>query len=107
MSDYLIAEYRGYRALWSAVILQAFRDLLMRWDPNGGDPLHYRNEAWLWLHERKKRIRVGDFEWICEYLDLDPDILRICSMTRSGINSILNGSLAAYRLSERLKTDEG
>lgn len=107
MSEYLLAKYRGYRALWSAVVLQAFRDLLMRYDSDGGNPAHHRDSAWIWLNSREGSNRVGGFEWICDHLDLDCNALRIRASTRSGIQSILNGSLSGYRLSERLKTDEG
>jgi hypothetical protein len=109
MSEYLLAEYRAERALWAAVILQAFRDLKLRMDPEGVDPRIRYDAAFQWINDpftcamdlngktgkyelmEFKTTDVGGFQWVCDHLDLAADWLRIKSMTRQGIEQVLNG----------------
>lgn len=110
MSEYLLAEYRAYRALWSAVILNAFRELKGRTD-SGTDmsPEELRNAAFMWINDRVTYARrynpkagksemmpfktedEGGIEWICDHLDLSVEWLRQMSMSREGIQRVLNG----------------
>lgn len=109
MSEYLLAEYRSERALWSEVILQAFRDLKLRTDPEGRDPRIRYDAAFQWINDPStfamdlneetgrmelmeyKTTDVGGFQWICDHLDLAADWLRVKSMSRQGIEQVLNG----------------
>lgn len=109
MSEYLLAEYQAERALWSEVILQAFRDLKMRTDPEGRDPRIRYDAAFQWINNQSTWARdwndetgqmelveyktddVGGFQWICDHLDLAADWLRVKSMSREGIEQVLNG----------------
>lgn len=109
MSEYLLAEYQAERALWSEVILQAFRDLKMRTDPEGRDPRIRYDAAFQWINNKSTWARdwndetgqmelveyktddVGGFQWICDHLDLAADWLRVKSMSREGIEQVLNG----------------
>lgn len=109
MSEYLLAEYQAERALWSEVILQAFRDLKLRTDPEGRDPRIRYDAAFQWINDRStwgmdwndktgqmelmeyKTTDVGGFQWICDHLDLAADWLRAKSLTRAGIEQVLNG----------------
>lgn len=109
MSEYLLAEYRAERSLWAAVILQAFRDLKLRTDPEGLDPRIRYDSAFQWINdkstwhmdwnEEKQRMELTEyktdercgFQWVCDHLDLAADWLRIKSMTREGIEQVLNG----------------
>ena len=109
MSEYLLAEYQAERALWSEVILQAFRDLKMRTDPEGLNPKIRYDAAFQWinnpsiyamdLNEKTGKMElveyktddVGGFQWICDHLDLAADWLRVKSMSREGIEQVLNG----------------
>lgn len=109
MSEYLLAEYQAERALWSEVILQAFRDLKMRTDPEGRDPQFRRDTAFEWINAKStwamdwndetgqmelmeyKTDEIGGFQWICDHLDLAADWLRMKSMSREGIEQVLNG----------------
>lgn len=109
MSEYLLAEYQAERSLWSEVILQAFRDLKLRTDPEGRDPRVRYDAAFQWINNPSTWARdwndetmqmelveyktddVGGFQWICDHLDLAADWLRMKSMSREGIEQVLNG----------------
>ena len=88
-------DVRGHKALWAAVILQAFRDLDARYDANGGNPIEHRNSSWDWLNSHPH------FEWICEVLEIDPHKLRISALSRDSIKNILKTKLAGYRLGDK------
>jgi hypothetical protein len=110
MSELLLAESQGYRALWSSVILNAFRELKTRTNSSDNiSPETLRLEAYRWINDpwamgmdwnpetKKMEMRkyrscdVGGIEWICDHLDLSVDWLRQMSMTRAGIERVLNG----------------
>ena len=99
----------GYRGLWAAVFLQAFKDLRMMTSDEGQNPESVRARAWAWIHDpitygrdpdtdtstKKQKVSayrsqdVGGFLWCCDVLDLDPEYYRQLSTTREGINSLL------------------
>ena len=124
MSSNLMAEYGSERALWCAVVIQAFRDLKNRSSQDKEPVEDVRDGAWRWLHDRYttktvphpkvpgrsaleifKTDREGGFEWICDMLDLDFRGLRMKSMTRTGIDEVITG-LEAKRRSGRRKQAE-
>lgn len=91
-----MVEYNPYRALWSAVIIQAFRDLKYRSSYGDGtkeDPALVMSRAYVWVNEvdPKYTSQVGSFEWICSTLDLDARKLRKMSRSREGVNRVLSG----------------
>lgn len=77
-------ELLPYKRLWSAVIIQAFRDL------KDHDKL-VRDRAYKWLHDPHP-VGEGGFKWITTCLDLDVEALRTMSLTRAGINQIIYGN---------------
>lgn len=88
-----------YRALWSAVILQAFRDM-KSWSPHGDgskqDLGTIKNNAYRWINEKDVSYtnRARSFEWVCDMLDISPRerrLLKEMSKTREGINRVLSG----------------
>ena len=68
------------RALWSAVAVEAIRDL-------GDRSLCIREAAKRWI--RSDEQHVGSFFWICSNLDLDERKLRHMSQTRHGRRVLL------------------
>lgn len=91
-----MTDSSSYRALWCAVIIQAFRDLKSRslhGDGTKEDPDLVRSRAFVWINESDPKYtkQIGSFEWICSMLDLDARKLRILSCTREGVNFVLSG----------------
>lgn len=91
-----MVEFNPYRALWSAVVIQAFRDLKYRSAHGDGtkeDPALVMSRAYVWIneHDPKYTSQVGSFQWICSMLDLDERKLRIMSRSREGVNRVLSG----------------
>lgn len=91
-----VVESSSYRALWAAVIIQAFRDLKSRSHHGDGtkeDPAVLRSRAFVWINERDPQYvnRPQSFRWICDMLDLDYRKLQLMSRTREGINRVLSG----------------
>jgi hypothetical protein len=91
-----MTDASAYRALWCAVIIQAFRDLKYRSAHGDGtkeDPALVMSRAYVWVNEEdpKYTMQVGSFEWICSMLDLDSRKLRLMSRSREGVNRVLSG----------------
>ena len=120
VSNKLMAEYGPERGMWAAVILQAFRDLKNRSDQNGEDPKSVRDNAWRWIHDAYttasvphpdtagkqvmmvcKTTHERGFEWICDMLDLDMESIRTKSMTRAGVDEILEGGISTLLQAKR------
>lgn len=76
-------EFTGYRRLWAAVMIQAFRDL------KDHDRVT-RERAFNWIHDETP-VGEGGFKWVCTCLDLDKDYLRASSLSRDGIYRIIYG----------------
>jgi hypothetical protein len=76
-------QFTGYRRLWAAVMIQAFRDL------KDHDRVT-RDRALHWIHDESP-VGEGGFKWICTCLDLDKDYLRASSYSRDRINLIIYG----------------
>jgi hypothetical protein len=110
MSDALLVESERYRKLWSSVILNAFSELKLR--TNSSDdisPQALRAQAFSWINNKSTYSRhfnpetrkferfeykTGEecgLEWLCDHLDLSAEWLRRMSMTREGIQRVLNG----------------
>lgn len=90
-------ESNPYRALWSAVILQAFVDLKHRnYDSSGDSPEKVRCSAYRWINENDPEYmkKEGSFHWICSMLDLDERKLQLLSNSREGINRVLSGKFS-------------
>ena len=87
-------EYAYYRRLWSAVVIQALKD--MRYSSKGVDnkesPLVIMNRAKIWVEETDPVYTkaIGSFEWICSMLDLDARRIRRLSRTRAGLEYMLD-----------------
>ena len=62
-----VFEEKGWRALWKAVLDQAFKDA----EGNVGT-YDQREDARAWFASSRRDI--GSFLWICEVLDLEPEI---------------------------------
>lgn len=65
-----------YRALWSAVMIQAIRDLSGRSSTD-------RTIAQNYIFEERCSL-PGSFDWICSMLGLEPNAIRTIVMTREG-----------------------
>ena len=110
MSSMSVSQGERYRKLWAAVVLNAFSELKMR--TNSSDeisPQTLRAQAFSWInnpstfashynHETRKyesfEYKTEEpcgLEWICDHLDLSSEWLRRMSMTRTGIQRVLNG----------------
>ena len=59
----------GAKNLWKAVLEQAFKDA-----QGQVGTYEYRRDARVWFQSDSKDI--GSFLWICEVLDLDPEVTR-------------------------------
>ena len=105
------------RGLWAGVMLIAFSDLkprpnvLRRKATKNENPFALRAAALDWIHKPQmtiseycpvaKKVKtttfkttdVGGFEWVADVLDLDPETLRQCSLTHTGINRVLQGDI--------------
>ena len=70
-----IAEIRGLRMLWAAVLLRAMEDaaghVILA---SGAEVPHIMASARRWL--RGESRRPGSFVWVCEMFDLDPEKVR-------------------------------
>lgn len=100
------SDYRAYTGVWSAVVIQAFRDLNrdLTYKETGKidksksqeSPQVLRSRAMSWIMEVDPtyKKRVGSFHWVCSMLDLDEEWLRKQAMSREGIKRVLNGKLA-------------
>jgi hypothetical protein len=67
MQDEIVFSEKGWRALWRAVLDQAFKDA----EGRVGTYAH-RKDAREWFRSTGKDI--GTFLWICEVLDVDPEV---------------------------------
>lgn len=76
-------EFNGYRRLWAAVMIQAFRDL------KDHDRV-IRERAFQWIHDTTP-VGEGGFKWITTCLDLDREYLQASSLSRDGIHRIIYG----------------
>jgi hypothetical protein len=76
-------EFIPYKRLWSAVVIQAFRDLK-------DHDRTIRDRARNWIDDPQP-VGEGGFKWICTCLDLDVEALRTMSLTRAGIDQIVYG----------------
>lgn len=65
-----------YRAMWSAVLIQAIKDLDGKYSTD-------RTQAKAYVFRERGEL-VGSFDWICTHLDLDPEVIRTIVMTREG-----------------------
>ena len=118
MSGYK-SDISGYRALWAAVMLNAFSDLKPRGfltptpkiKPTGDKHEDERKynialsirastmRDWDYTRESASRWmfsgsgRVGSFLWICDALDLDARALRSLALSNEGIDKVLKGKL--------------
>lgn len=128
-NDSLLAEYHAERALWASVLLQAFRDLIANDDLTNvhkGDSagMAVRESAFRWINEKvtygrdvdnegtQEELRceeyhtrdVGGFEWICEVLDLDPNVIRMQSLSTSSVKRVLGTNMhGSMRVKARLE----
>jgi hypothetical protein len=67
MQDEIVFSEKGWRALWRAVLDQAFKDA----EGRVGTYAH-RKDAREWF--RSNGEDIGSFLWICEVLELDPQV---------------------------------
>ena len=69
METEAVFEEKGWRALWKAVLDQAFKDA-----EGKVGTYDQREDARAWFTSSRRDI--GSFLWICEVLDLEPEITR-------------------------------
>jgi len=114
-----VPNYKSYRGLWSAVLLQTFADLRPREFPTHvpkikdtgnkkknaaqirkaykkreevkKDYIANRAYARRWIASKSRK--PASFLWICDCLDLDPDILIEIASSPESIDQLLSGGL--------------
>ena len=96
-------ETAGYRALWSAVLFQAIRDLDGEMYRRGESTT--KGPAFYWIYSPLNG--VGSMRWICDMLDFDFHKLQTLCMTRAGRAKILKREkVHARRKQEQPETAE-
>lgn len=63
------------KSLWASVLIQAFKDLEGLQFGNAGSVAHNRANAISWVRSNRTDY-VGSFMYVCEALDLNPEIVR-------------------------------
>lgn len=74
---YYKTPYQPERGLLLAILLRAIMDLTdVSLGREKSKVNHDKRKLIVWLEKRfKKKSRLWSFQWICEQLDLDPDIM--------------------------------
>lgn len=86
--DRLVRANANYRGLWASVLLQAIRDVDSSERCDREPALTYINDS---------SAETGSFLWVCEMLDLDPDRIRMMSISREGRRQLLGRNVGNTR----------